>query len=139
MIRDLGGKFRQKQIYLFWAFWSLIFKFSFKRGNHEEHPLSKCGWISALDNSLPNAEVRYLFFRWRNFSLGFIFPRIFDATASLLNLESNWHPKVLYCVVCLNGIARKRYSYNNFLQTFCRWKENGISSRNVWRLSWFIC
>ena len=37
-IWDLGSKFRQKQIHLFWAFWSLSFKFFFKRGNHEEHP-----------------------------------------------------------------------------------------------------
>ena len=37
-IWDLGGKFRQKRIYLFWASWSLSFKFVFKRGNHEEHP-----------------------------------------------------------------------------------------------------
>ena len=37
-IWDLGGKFRQKRIHLFWAFWSLSFKFFFKRGNHEEHP-----------------------------------------------------------------------------------------------------
>ena len=30
-------------IYLLWAFWSLTFNFFFKRGNYEEHPLSKCG------------------------------------------------------------------------------------------------
>ena len=38
LIWDLGGKFRQQQIHLFWAFWSLSFKFFFKRGNYEEHP-----------------------------------------------------------------------------------------------------
>ena len=37
-IWGLGGKFRQKRIHLFWASWSLSFKFFFKRGNHEEHP-----------------------------------------------------------------------------------------------------
>ena len=37
-IWDLGGKFRQKWIHMFWAFWSLSFKFFFKRGNHEEYP-----------------------------------------------------------------------------------------------------
>ena len=36
-IWDLGGKFRQKQIYLFWVFWHLIFKFFSKRGSHEKH------------------------------------------------------------------------------------------------------
>ena len=34
-IRDLEGKFRQKQIDLFWVFWSLIFNFFFKRGSHD--------------------------------------------------------------------------------------------------------
>ena len=29
---------RQKRIYLFWSFWSLIFSFYLKRRNHEEHP-----------------------------------------------------------------------------------------------------
>ena len=62
-IWDIGGKFRQKRIYLFWAFWSLIFKFFFKRGNHEDHPWSKRGWISALHNSLLNAGVRHLLSR----------------------------------------------------------------------------
>ena len=38
LIWDLGGKFRQKWIHTFWAFWSLSFKFFFKRGNHEEYP-----------------------------------------------------------------------------------------------------
>ena len=38
LIWDIGGKFRQKRIHLFWAFWSLIFKFFFKQGNHEKHP-----------------------------------------------------------------------------------------------------
>ena len=37
-IWDLGGKFRQKRIRLFWAFWSFSFNFFFKRGNQEEHP-----------------------------------------------------------------------------------------------------
>ena len=36
-IWNIGGKFRQKRIHLFWAFWSLSFTFFFKRGNHEEH------------------------------------------------------------------------------------------------------
>ena len=29
---------RQKRMYLFWSFWSLIFSFYLKRRNHEEHP-----------------------------------------------------------------------------------------------------
>ena len=37
-IWDLGVKFREKRIHLFWAFWILSFKFSFKRRNHEENP-----------------------------------------------------------------------------------------------------
>ena len=36
-ILDLGGEFRQTRIHLFWAFWSLSFKFFHKRGNHKEH------------------------------------------------------------------------------------------------------
>ena len=36
-MRWIEGKFRQKQIYLFWVFWNLISKFFFKRGSHEEH------------------------------------------------------------------------------------------------------
>ena len=72
-IWDLGGKFRQKRVHLLWAFWSLSFKIFFKRGNHEEHPESKCGWISALHNSLLYAGVSYLLWRNRNFSLAFIF------------------------------------------------------------------
>ena len=35
---DIRGKFRQKRIQLFWAFWSLSFKFFFKRGKYTEHP-----------------------------------------------------------------------------------------------------
>ena len=62
LIRDLGGKFRQKRIYLFWAFWSLIFRFFFKTGNHEEHPQLKCSWITASYNSFVNARIRYLLF-----------------------------------------------------------------------------
>ena len=63
-IWDLWGQFRQKRIHLFWAFQSLSFKFFFKRGNHEEHSQSKCGWISALQNSFPcvgsnNRALRY--------------------------------------------------------------------------------
>ena len=37
-IWDLRGKFKEKWIHLFWVFWSLSFKFVFKRGNHDEHP-----------------------------------------------------------------------------------------------------
>ena len=60
-IWDLGGKFRVKQIHLFcWALWSLSVKFFSKRGNHEEHLQSKCGWISALHNSLLYPVIRYL-------------------------------------------------------------------------------
>ena len=73
LIWDLGGNFRQKRIHLFWAFWSSSFKFFFKRGNHEEHPWAKCGWISTLHNSLLYAGVRYLLWRYRNFSLAFNF------------------------------------------------------------------
>ena len=62
-IRDLGGKFRQKRIYLFGAFWSLIFKFLFKRRNHEGNPQSKCTWISALHNSLLKARISYILSR----------------------------------------------------------------------------
>ena len=51
-IWDIGDKFRQKWIHLFWAFWGLIFKFFFKRRHHEKHPYSKSGWINALHNSL---------------------------------------------------------------------------------------
>ena len=29
LMQDLRGKFKQKQIYLFWAFWSMIFNFFF--------------------------------------------------------------------------------------------------------------
>ena len=36
-IWDLRGKLWQKRINLFWAFWSLSFKFFFKKGNYEEH------------------------------------------------------------------------------------------------------
>ena len=64
-IWDFGGKFRQKRLNLFWAFWSLSFKFFFKRG--------KCGWISALHKSLLYAGVRYLLWWYRNFSLAFMF------------------------------------------------------------------
>ena len=36
-IQDLGRKCRQKRIYLFWVFGSLIFKFFSKTRSHEEH------------------------------------------------------------------------------------------------------
>ena len=36
-IGDLGGKFRQKWIHLFWAFWSLSFKFFFKKTHKNIH------------------------------------------------------------------------------------------------------
>ena len=36
-IWDLRGKLWQKRINLFWAFWSLSFKFFFKKGNYEEN------------------------------------------------------------------------------------------------------
>ena len=42
------------------AFWSLNFKFFFKRRNHEKHPWLKCGWIGPLHNSLVYSGVRYL-------------------------------------------------------------------------------
>ena len=59
-IWDLGDKFSQKQLHLFWAFWSVSFKFFVKRENHEEHLYSKCDWISALHNSPIYATIRYL-------------------------------------------------------------------------------
>ena len=71
-IWDLGGKCRQKRIHLFWAFWSLSFKLFFKRGNHLGHLQLKCGWISALHNSLLYAGAKYLLWWYRNFSLAFI-------------------------------------------------------------------
>ena len=57
-IRDLGGKFRQKEIYLFWVFWSLIFKFFLKEEAMKN--IHKCGWISALHDSLLKAGIRYM-------------------------------------------------------------------------------
>ena len=83
-IWDLRGKFKQKRIHLFWAFWSLNFKFVLKRWNHEDHPWWKCGWISALHNSLLYAGVRYLLWWYRNFSLAFTFFRTLKS--SLLHL-----------------------------------------------------
>ena len=88
-IWDLGGKFRQKRIHLFWIFWSLSFIFALERGNHEEHPQSKCDWISVLHNNLLYAGVRYLLWHYRNFSLTFIFFRTFEAIASPVPLESS--------------------------------------------------
>ena len=37
LVQNVKRKFREKQIYLFEFFWSLIVKFFFKRGSHEEH------------------------------------------------------------------------------------------------------
>ena len=92
-IGDLGGKFKQKQIYLFWVFWSLILNFLCERGNHEEHPQSKCPCISAVPNSFLSAGIKYMLSRKRNFSLAFIFLKIFDTNASPLNFESSWQPR----------------------------------------------
>ena len=109
LIWDLRGKFRQKQIRLFRAFWSLSFRFFSKSGNHKENLWSKWGWISTLHNSLLYPEVRYQLFWYRNFSLAFIFFRTFEAIASLFNWASSWQPG--YCTVscCLmewNGPQR---------------------------------
>ena len=38
LIWNLWRKFREKRIHLLRAFWGLIFKFFFKRDNHEKHP-----------------------------------------------------------------------------------------------------
>ena len=100
-IWDLRGKFKQKRIHLFRAFRSLSFKFVFKRGNYEEHPKSKCGWISALHNSLLYAGIRYLLWRYRNLSLAFFFFRTFEAIASPLDLESSWQPRYSTVSCCL--------------------------------------
>ena len=90
-----------KRVHLFWSFWCLSFKFFFKRGNHEEHPQSKHGWISALHNSLLYTRVRYLFWQCRNFNLAFMFFRTFEAIASPLNLESSWQPRYSTVLCCL--------------------------------------
>ena len=42
-----------------------------------------------LHNSLLYAEVKYLLWRYRNFSLAFIFFRTFEAIASPLSLASS--------------------------------------------------
>ena len=42
------------------------------------------------NNSLLNARVKYLLYRYRNFSLAFFFFRTFEAIASPPNLESSW-------------------------------------------------
>ena len=101
LIRDLGGKFRQKRIYLFWAFRSLIFRFFFKTGNHEEHPQLKCSWITASYNSFVNARIRYLLFWYWNFSLVVLFLMIFDANALEINLESSWKLRFSTVSCCL--------------------------------------
>ena len=100
-IWDLGGKFWQKQMHLFWTFWSLSFNFFFKRGNHEKHPYSKCDWISAIHNSLLYTGVRYLLWRYRNFSLAFTYFRNFEAITSPLNLELSWQPSYSTVSCCL--------------------------------------
>ena len=78
---DLAGKFRQKWIHLFWASWSLSFKFFFKRENHGEHPLSKCGWINALHNRLLYQGLGTCFgdariLVWYLFSIGILKPSL---------------------------------------------------------------
>ena len=55
----------------------------------------------ALHNSLLYAEVKYLLWRYRNFSLAFIFFRTFEAIASSLNLESSWQPRYSTVSCCL--------------------------------------
>ena len=91
--KDFTGKFGQKRIHLFWTFWSLSFKFLFKTGSHKENSKSKCGWISALLDSLLWAGNRHLLWQCINFSLTFIFFRSFEAIASPLNLGSSWQPR----------------------------------------------
>ena len=54
-----------------------------------------------LHNSLLYAEVRYLLWRYRNFSLAFIFFRTFEAIASSLNLELSWQPRYSTVSCCL--------------------------------------
>ena len=114
---------------------SLILKVFFKIGNHEEHPWSKRGWISVLDNSLPKAEVRYLLCLNRNFSLVFISIRAFEAIASSHNLKPNWQPRYSVVSRCLlqwpakdiliffNRFALKGLSLN-LVFAFCFWWTN---------------
>ena len=56
---------------------------------------------NALHDSLLYARVRYLLWRYRNFSLAFIFLRTFEAIASPLNLESSWQPRYSTVSRCL--------------------------------------
>ena len=86
--QDFWGKFRSKRIHLFFntAFVVWFLNFSLKEENMRDVDKSKCGWISALHNSLLNEWVRNVLWRYGNFSLLFIFLRTFDAVASSLNL-----------------------------------------------------
>ena len=52
-------------------------------------------------NSLLYAGVRYLLWRYRNFSLAFILFRTFEAIASPLNLESSWQLRYSTVSFCL--------------------------------------
>ena len=49
--------------------------------------------LAHYSNSLLYAGVRYLLWRYRNFSLAFIFFRAFEAIDFPLNLESSWQPR----------------------------------------------
>ena len=64
----ISSKCRQKRMHFFWEAWILFFNFLVKLGYQAKQAYSKCGWISA-SQIVSVLELKYSFFRQRNFSL----------------------------------------------------------------------
>ena len=127
-IWNLGGKFRQKRIHFFWAFWSLSFKFFFnplsanpKNCRMPTNSLSvfdlfvKLALKGLKEETMRNihsqnvAELGYCIIVFYTQELGTCFGNTgisffstFEAIAFPLNLKTSWQPRystVSYCLM----------------------------------------
>ena len=84
-----------------------------------------------IHNSLLYAGVRYLLWRYRNFSLAFIFFRTFEAIDSPLNLESSWQTRYSTVLCCLMEWPAKDVSISLKPLPFEKRKDL-VSSSSKW-------